>query len=105
MANLQGVHNELHVRPPAMTSATSTSSVSLTFDDVAKLFTEKANAIVGRRKLAGPGSEYANIAVAQGTGNVKTNPATGLHIYCNNPTGLKCTNTLASGKLLSYNYA
>ena len=81
------------------TTATSTTmpSTSLTFDDVAKLFTEKANAIIGRRKLAGPGSEFANIVVVQGAGlNIKINPVTGLRMHCNNPKGIKCTNTLCA---------
>ena len=79
------------------TTATSTTmpSTPLTFDDVAKLFTEKANAIIRRRKLAGPGSEFANIVVMQGAGsNIKINPVTGLRMHHNNPKGIKCTNTL-----------
>lgn len=51
-------------------SSTSTTSATtpltltpLAFNDVAKFFIEKVNAIVGRRKLADPGSEYANIVV------------------------------------------
>ena len=79
------------------TTSTTTPSTPLTFDAVTKLFMEKANTIVGRRKLAGPGSEYANIVVVQGVeGNIKINPVTGLRIHCNNPKGVKCTNTLCA---------
>ena len=77
------------------TSSTTTPSAPLTFDEVTKLFTEKANAIVGRWKLAGPGSEYANIAIIQGAGlNIRINPVTGLYMHHNNPKGIKCTNPL-----------
>ena len=81
----------------ATTPASTTSPAPLTFDDVAKLFTEKANAIIRRRKLAGPGSEYVNIAVVQGVrSNIKINPATGLRMHRNNPMGVKCTNPLCT---------
>ena len=79
------------------TRSTTTPSTPLTFDTVTKLFTEKANAIIRRRKFAGPGSEYANIAVVQGVGrNIKINPVTGLQMHCNNPKGVKCTNALCA---------
>lgn len=62
--------NRMSTSSTSTTSTTTTTpgtrSTPLTFDDVAKLFTEKANTIIGRRKLAGPGSEYTNIAVVQG---------------------------------------
>ena len=80
--------------PTASTSATT--STSLTFEDVAKLFTEKANAIVGRRKLAGPGSGYAN-AVITPPSTPRISPTMGLHIHRNNPKGVKCTNPLCAG--------
>jgi hypothetical protein len=64
------------------TSTTSSSSSPLTFDNVAKLFTEKANAIIGKQKLAGPGSEeYASVALVQGASASKLNPATGLKMH------------------------
>ena len=81
------------------TTATSITTLftPLTFNDVTKLFTEKANAIIGRWKLAGPGFKFANIAVMQGAGsNIKINPAIGLCMHCNNPKGVKCTNTLCA---------
>ena len=87
------------------TTSTTTPSTPLTFDAVAKLFMEKANAIVGRRKLAGPGSEYANIAAVQGTGgNIKINPVTGLWMHYDNPKGVKCTNTLCASLLCADNH-
>lgn len=64
-------------------SITSWTSTPLTFDDVTKLFTEKANTIVGKRKLAGPCSEYTNITVIQSAGmNLRINPVTGLWVHC-----------------------
>ena len=81
----------------ATTPASTTSPAPLNFDDIAKLFTEKANIIIGRRKLAGLGSKYVNIAVIQGTGsNIKINPATGLRMHCNNPMGVKDMNPLCT---------
>ena len=86
-----------HCISSTSTTSTTTPSTPLTFNAVAKLFTEKANAIVRRRKLAGPGLEYANIAVVQGAGgNVKINPVTGLQMHRNNPKGVKCTNALCA---------
>lgn len=80
------------------TTSTTTPPTPLTFDEVAKLFMEKANTIIGRRKLAGSGSEYANIAVVQGAApNIRINPVTGLRMHCNNPKGVKCTNPACTG--------
>ena len=88
------------------TSSTSTTSTppKLSFDEVAKSFTEKANAIVGKRKLAGPGSEYANVTItpaashthAHTHGPAKINPVTGLKMHRNNPQGVKCTNPICA---------
>jgi transposase InsO family protein len=77
-------------------STTSTSTTPLTFEDVTKLFTEKANTIVGRRKLAGPSSEYANAAITPPF-MPRVNPTTGLRVHRNNPKGTKCTNPLCAG--------
>ena len=76
------------------TSSTSTTS-TLCFDEVARSFTEKANAIVGKWKLAGPGSEYANM-VAMHTNSAQINPTMGLKMHKNNPKGIKCTNLLCA---------
>ena len=89
--------NRMSTSSSSTATSSTTPSTPLTFDEVAKLFTEKANTIVGRRKLAGPGSEYANIAIVQGTrSNIRINPVTGLRMHCNNPKGVKCTNTLCA---------
>ena len=90
--------NRMSTSATSTTSATSSlTSTPLTFNDVVKLFTEKANTIVRRRKLAGPGSEYANIAVIQDAGvNLRINPVTGLWMHHNNPKGVKCTNVLCT---------
>ena len=86
------------------TSSTSTTSAppKLSFNEIAKSFTEKANAIVGKRKLAGPGLEYVNIAIIPATshthvhiqGPAKINPVMGLKMHQNNPQGVKCTNPI-----------
>ena len=89
--------NRMSTSSSSTAMSSTTPSTPLTFNEVAKLFTEKANTIVGRRKLVGPGSEYANIAIVQGTGlNIRINPVTGLHMHRNNPKGVKCTNTLCA---------
>ena len=77
-------------------SSTSPSSPqsSFTFANASKLLLEKANTIVGHRKLAGLGLEYANVAVKPG----KTNPLMGVRIHKNNPSGVHCTNPLCNGK-------
>ena len=84
-----------------VSSSTTSSSMSppsppssFTFTDASKLLLEKANAIVGCRKLVGPGSEYANVAVKPG----KTNPSMGVRIHKNNPSGIHCTNPPCNGK-------
>jgi hypothetical protein len=81
------------------TSSSTTSSTStvnkLCFGDMTKSFAEKANAIVGKRKLAGPGSKYANVVTTSSTSNfapTRINSATGLKMHRNNPKGTKCTN-------------
>jgi hypothetical protein len=75
------------------TPSSSSSAPKSSFDEVAKSFTEKANAIVGKRKLAGPGSEYANIAVAPISHvPTKVNSATGIKVHRNNPNGVRCAN-------------
>ncbi|KIK91004.1 hypothetical protein PAXRUDRAFT_150567, partial [Paxillus rubicundulus Ve08.2h10] len=86
--------------PASMTSLTTVSPSIINFNDIAKLFVKKANSIVGKRKLLGPESEYANVATAH-TGSVKqqgsTNPSTGLHIHRYNTKGVKCTNSACEG--------
>ena len=98
--------NRMSTSATSTTSATSSLTLTpVTFDDVIKLFIEKANTIVGRRKLAGPGSEYANIAVIQGAGtNFRINPVTGLRMHRNNPKGVKCTKTLCASLLWANNH-
>ena len=59
-------------------AGTSTTATSFTFEDAAKLLTEKANSIVGRCKLSGPGSEYASAAVTEGGSAGKVNSTTGI---------------------------
>lgn len=85
--------NKLLISNSVTLSSTSSplTSVSFTFKDAIKLLLDKANAIIRRRKLAGPGSEYANAAVG-GRGEGKVNPTTGIRIHKNNPEGVKCTN-------------
>ena len=84
-----------------VSSSTTSSSMSppsppssFTFADASKLLLEKANAIVGHCKLAGPGSKYVNVAVKLG----KTNPLMGVQIHKNNPSGIHCTNPPCNGK-------
>ena len=72
-------------------------SASFTFEDAIKLLIDKANAIVGRQKLAGPGSEYVNGAIG-GRGKGKVNPAMGICIHKNNPEGIRCTNKCCVAK-------
>lgn len=91
--------NKLSLSSIATTSTGSTSSSNpFTFDNAIKLLSEKANAIIGRRKLEGPGSGYANIAIR------KTNPSTGIHMHKNNPNGVSCTNSACIGKLRANNH-
>jgi len=59
------------------TTPSSSTSPKFTFEDATKLLAEKANAIVGRRKLAGPGSECVNVAVGAGKGGGKSKPTLG----------------------------
>ena len=86
---------------PTTPSTTSPPS-KLLFDDVAKSFSEKANAIVGKRKLARPGSEYTNAVVASSGStptpsiSAKINPITGLKMHRNNPDGVRCTNPVCA---------
>jgi hypothetical protein len=68
------------------------TAATFIFEDAAKSLSEKANAIIGRRKLAGPGSEYSNAAVNGSRGSGKVNPSTGIRVHRNNPRGVKCTN-------------
>ncbi|KIK76793.1 hypothetical protein PAXRUDRAFT_77538, partial [Paxillus rubicundulus Ve08.2h10] len=78
----------------AMGIALPISYSATNFGDVANLFIEKANSIVGKRKLSGPGSEYTNAAIGkQGS----MNPSMGLRIHKRNPKGVKCTNTNCEG--------
>ena len=72
------------------TSVTTSTSIPLTFEDVAKLFTEKANAIVGKWKLSGPGSEFANAAITPPPFTSKINTTMGL-----------CTGTETTIRVLS----
>ncbi|KIK81071.1 hypothetical protein PAXRUDRAFT_15437 [Paxillus rubicundulus Ve08.2h10] len=65
------------------------------FSKVAKLFIEKANSIIGKRKLSGPGSEYVHAAIGkQGS----TNSSMGLCKHKHNPKGVKCTNAACEGE-------
>ncbi|KAI9463820.1 hypothetical protein HD554DRAFT_2282646, partial [Boletus coccyginus] len=66
------------------TTTTTTTPAPLTFEDVVKLFMEKANAIVRKQKLAGPGSEFANAAITP-------LPTSKIN------AGVKCTNPLCEG--------
>ncbi|KIJ12240.1 hypothetical protein PAXINDRAFT_14864 [Paxillus involutus ATCC 200175] len=90
-----------------VTSSPSTSALTLypllpkpsTFDQVAKLFTNEANSMIGSAKLAGPGSEYVNAAISQtpsGNKTVVTNPAMGIRIHKYNAKGEKCTNKVCA---------
>ena len=78
----------------SLTTPASTTSPPLvfTFNDATKLLSKKANSIVGRRNLAGPSSEYANVAIG------KVNPSTAIRIHKNNPQGIRCTNPACAGK-------
>jgi hypothetical protein len=89
------IFRELAMTKLNTSSSSTMSSTSTCFSDVAKSFAEKANAIVGKRRLAGPGSEYAN-AVTSPVSNfapARINSATGLKMHRNNPKGIKCANT------------
>ena len=68
------------------------------FKDVIKVLLEKVNAIVGRRKLSGPDSEYASPAISHKGGTTKVDPSTGICVHRNNPSGICCTNEACVGK-------
>ena len=73
-------------------STTSTPSPKkLSFNEVAKSFIEKASAIISKWKLAGPGSEYVNVATAPTIhASAKMNSAMDIKMHRNNSDRVRC---------------
>jgi hypothetical protein len=103
------------VTPPASSSSSTSPSTTaqgaapsipgsvclsgISFETIITSLTEHAHSIAGRRRLARPGSEYANAAVFGGSKDgVKTNPTTGVRIHPKNPKGIRCVNISCADK-------
>lgn len=68
---------------PASTTSESSPASTITFTEVVTSLSEEVNRLQGERKLARPGSEYANPVTHNSSSSTerKVNPTTGVRIH------------------------